>query len=123
MATQNQGAIVNISSVAGMRGLSNSSAYSASKHGVIGLTRSAALEYGRSNIRINAVCPVFTKTPILDDSRFLDPVVQQKIKRRIPLGRFGEVEDVAQAIFWLCSEEASFLSGIVLPVDGGMTSG
>ncbi len=123
MAIQNRGSIVNISSVAGIRGLSKSSAYSASKHGVIGLTRSAALEYGKSRIRINALCPVFTNTPILDESRFLDPVAQEKIKRRIPLGRFGEVEDTAHTILWLCSDQAEFISGIVLPVDGGMTSG
>ena len=123
MVVQNQGSIVNVSSVAGLLGLGYGSAYSASKHGVIGLTRSAALEYGKNNIRINSVSPVFTNTPILDNSRFLDPTVQEKIKKRIPLGRFGEVEDVAQAILWLCSDEARFLSGIVLPIDGGMTSG
>ena len=123
MVVQNQGSIVNVSSVAGLRGLGYGSAYSASKHGVIGLTRSAAQEYGRNNIRINAVSPVFTNTPILDNSRFLDPTVQEKIKKRIPLGRFGEAEDVAQTILWLCSDDARFLSGIVLPIDGGMTSG
>ena len=123
MVVQNQGSIVNVSSVAGLLGLGYGSAYSASKHGVIGLTRSAALEYGKNNIRINSVSPVFTNTPILDNSRFLDPTVQEKIKKRIPLGRFGEAEDVAQTILWLCSDDARFLSGIVLPIDGGMTSG
>lgn len=123
MVKQNFGSIVNITSVAGMRGLAHGAAYTASKHGVIGLTRAGAQEYGPNNIRINAVGPVFTYTPILNDTRFIQPEVEEKIKKRIPLGRFGQAEDIANAITWLCSADARFITGIVLPVDGGMTSG
>ena len=123
MVRQNSGSIVNVTSVAGIRGLARGSAYSASKHGVIGLTRAAAQEYGQNNIRINAIGPVFTHTPILNDTRFIQPESEEKIKKRIPLGRYGQVEDISKAITWLCSDDAQFISGIVLPVDGGMTSG
>lgn len=113
------GAIVNTSSIGGLVGLKDSIAYNASKHGVSGLTRSAALEYARNGIRINAVCPAFIKTPMLsphgEDFSRLDNLVNNDI----PMGRMGEPEEVAEAAVWLCTDAASFITGHPLPVDGG----
>ncbi|MGB0389220.1 MAG: glucose 1-dehydrogenase [Ardenticatenaceae bacterium] len=123
MLAQGGGAIVNISSIAGLRGLAKSSAYSASKHGVLGLTKSAALEYARKNIRINAVCPVFTRTPLFEKMFDLGVGLEEKLKRNIPMKRYGTPEDIAKAIIWLCSEDAGFVTGVAMPLDGGMTAG
>lgn len=123
MQGQGEGAIVNISSIAGLRGLAFSSAYSASKHAVIGLTKSAALEYARKNIRINAVCPVFTLTPLFEKMFDIDVSYEEKLKKNIPMQRYGEPEDIACAILWLCSSQAGFVTGQALALDGGMTAG
>jgi NAD(P)-dependent dehydrogenase (short-subunit alcohol dehydrogenase family) len=123
MLSQGGGVIVNTSSIAGLRGLARSAAYSASKHGVIGLTRAAALEYARRNIRINAICPVFTRTPLFEDLFQVDPTYEERLKRNVPMRRFGTPEDMASTILWLCSDAASFITGHALPVDGGMTAG
>ncbi|MEW9856550.1 SDR family NAD(P)-dependent oxidoreductase [Novosphingobium sp. M1R2S20] len=115
------GAIVNCSSAAGLVGAPTYAAYSAAKHGVIGLTKSAALEYARDNIRINAVCPGMTDTAMTregDKEALFDQLVAQS-----PLGRRGLPEEIAAAAVWLCSEEASFVTGIAMPVDGGHTVG
>ena len=123
MLKQGGGAIVNISSIAGLRGFANSGAYSASKHAVLGLTKSAALENARKNIRINAVCPVFTRSAMFDQFFDLDPSFKEKLLRTIPMHRYGQPEDIAEAITWLCSEHSSFITGLCFPADGGMTAG
>lgn len=122
MKQQEDGAIVNVASIAGKRGLPNQSAYTASKHGVIGLTRTAAQECARHGIRVNAVCPVYTRTPLFDPMIADNPRRQEKMLERIPLRRFGQPADVANAIVWLCSQQSGFLTGQALNVDGGMTA-
>ena len=119
MLAQGGGKIVNVASVAGLRALPNSAVYSASKHAVVGLTKSAALEYARKNIRINAICPVFTRSAMVDTLFDVSPDMEQKLLRTIPMGRYGEPQDIAQAILWLCSDANSFLTGHALPIDGG----
>ncbi|MEM8897505.1 MAG: glucose 1-dehydrogenase [Bacteroidota bacterium] len=123
MAEMKTGVIINVSSIAGLRGLAHSSAYSASKHAVIGLTKSAALEYARANIRINAVCPAFTRSPLFDKMFEIDPSYQEKLLRNIPMRRYGQPDDIADAMVWLASDDASFVTGQCLPLDGGMTAG
>jgi NAD(P)-dependent dehydrogenase (short-subunit alcohol dehydrogenase family) len=123
MLQQGNGAIVNVASIAGLRGLANSSAYTASKHGVVGLTKSAALEYATQNIRINAVCPVFTRTPLFEALFDVNPTYEERIKKNIPMRRYGKPEEIAQAILWLCSDTADFVTGHALPLDGGMMAG
>ena len=123
MIEQGSGAIVNVASIAGLRGLANSSAYTASKHGVVGLTKSAALEYATQNIRINAVCPVFTRTPLFEALFDVNPTYEERIKKNIPMRRYGKPEEIAQAILWLCSDNTEFMTGHALPLDGGMMAG
>lgn len=123
MLQQGSGAIVNVASIAGLRGLANSSAYTASKHGVVGLTKAAALEYAAKNIRINAVCPVFTRTPLFEALFDINPTYEDRFKQNIPMRRYGKPEEIAQAILWLCSDRAEFMTGHALPVDGGMMAG
>jgi NAD(P)-dependent dehydrogenase (short-subunit alcohol dehydrogenase family) len=115
------GAIVNNSSVDGLRGypFPVAAAYSAAKHGVIGLTKSAALEYIRTGIRINAVCPGWIDTPPVAAWMAADPSIGAKILSQEPIGRLGRPDEVAAAVLWLCSEHASFVVGAALPVDGG----
>lgn len=123
MLSQGSGVIVNLSSIAGLRGLANSAAYSASKHGVVGLTKSAALEVARNDIRINAVCPVFARTPMLEQLFAVNPTYEERLVKNIPMRRYGTPEDVAGVIAWLCSDDASFLTGHALPLDGGIMAG
>ncbi len=123
MLQQGSGAIVNVASIAGLRGLANSSAYTASKHGVVGLTKAAALEYATKNIRINAVCPVFTRTPLFEALFDVNPTYKERIKQNIPMRRYGKPEEIAQAILWLCSDNTNFMTGHALPLDGGMMAG
>jgi NAD(P)-dependent dehydrogenase (short-subunit alcohol dehydrogenase family) len=119
MERQGSGSIVNVSSIAGLRGLPRQLPYVASKHAVIGMTKTAALEYARFGIRINAVCPVFTRTPLVDQLFATEEGMAEKLLRSIPLRRFGEVEDVVNAISWLCDPASSFVTGLCLPLDGG----
>ncbi|MFN0179977.1 MAG: glucose 1-dehydrogenase [Gemmatimonadales bacterium] len=121
MLSQGGGAIVNDSSVAGLTGYVRSPAYSASKHGVIGLSKSAALQYLDKGIRINVVCPGMIMTPMIDRA-FAIPGVEAWFRSKIP-GRGGNPEEVAQAVTWLCSEAASYLTGVALPVDAGLVAG
>ena len=121
MLSQGGGAIVNDSSVAGLTGYVRSPAYSASKHGVIGLSKSAALQYLDKGIRINVVCPGMIMTPMIDRA-FAIPGVEAWFRSKIP-GRGGNPEEVAQVVTWLCSEAASYLTGVALPVDGGLVAG
>ena len=121
MVQQGIGAIVNLSSAAGLTGQPGAAAYSASKHGVIGLTRSAALECARSGIRINAICPSAIITPMWTPLLQADPQMEAKIAEAEPMGRMGTPEEVAETIIWLCSGSASFINGHALAVDGGLT--
>jgi NAD(P)-dependent dehydrogenase (short-subunit alcohol dehydrogenase family) len=112
-------AIVNSSSVDGQRAFPWDPAYSAAKHGVLGLTKSAAMQYARRGIRINAVCPGWIRTPPVDGILERDPGMEEQMLQHQPIGRLGEAEEVAQAVVWLCSERASLVVGTALAVDGG----
>ncbi|MFQ5879388.1 MAG: SDR family oxidoreductase [Dehalococcoidia bacterium] len=117
---QQRGSIVNTSSAAGLVGNTLSgAAYIASKHGVIGLTKTAALEFAIQGIRVNAVCPGFIRTPLTDVLRGRDPQFEARTAARYPIGRVGAPEEVAAAVVWLCSDAASFVTGHAVPVDGG----
>lgn len=122
MLPHGYGAIVNVSSTAGLGGGYRMAAYSASKHGVIGITRTAAIEYGRSGIRVNAVCPGFTLTPMIDRFTGGDDSIKQRMLETSPLGRGADPAEVAAAAVWLCSDAASFVNGAVLAADGGFTA-
>jgi NAD(P)-dependent dehydrogenase (short-subunit alcohol dehydrogenase family) len=113
------GAIVNMASGAGLVGFPGLPAYVASKHGVVGLTRAAAMEYASQGIRINAICPGSTRTPMLEGFMGGDPQVERMMTRAVPLGRLGRPEEIAEAVVWLCSDAASFVVGHALAVDGG----
>ncbi len=113
------GSIVNMASAAGLVGLRYASAYTASKHGVIGLTRAAALEYTRQNIRVNAVCPGFTETAMVGEMVEANPRMGEATIKAIPMHRLGRPEEIAQAVLWLCSDDSSFVTGHALSVDGG----
>jgi NAD(P)-dependent dehydrogenase (short-subunit alcohol dehydrogenase family) len=116
------GAIVNCASIAGMVGFPGAAAYVASKHGVVGLTRTAALELARDGVRVNAVCPGIIRTPMIDRYTHGDRGVEAQLAAGEPMGRMGSAQEVAAAAAWLCSEEASFVTGAVMPVDGGWTA-
>ena len=122
MAAQGRGAIVNVASIAGQRALANAPAYTASKHGVIGLTRTAAQEYARQHIRVNAVCPVFTRTPLFQGMIEGNARLAERLLHNIPVRRFGEPEEIAEAILWLCSEGAGYVTGQAVNIDGGLTA-
>lgn len=122
MRTQGSGAIVNCSSIGGLIGLPGRAAYHASKHGVIGMTRSAALEYAAKGIRINAVCPGTVETPMVTEMLAGEPEAMKEIMRDQPIGRLGRPEEIASAVLWLCGPGASFVIGHALAVDGGFTA-
>lgn len=113
------GAIVNCSSGAGLIGFPGQAAYVASKHGVIGLTRTAALEYGSQGIQINAICPGTARTAMVTRVIEESPELDDELKRLHPIGRIAEPEEIAEAALWLCTKRASFVSGTALSVDGG----
>ena len=113
------GAIVNMASGAGLVGFAGLPAYVASKHGVVGLTRAAALEYASQGLRVNAICPGSTRTPMLEGFMGGDEQVERMMTRAVPLGRLGRPEEIADAVVWLCSDAASFVVGHALAVDGG----
>jgi len=123
MVGQKSGAIVNTASLAGLMGIAAAPAYVASKHGIIGLTKSAALGAAPQGVRVNAVCPAAIQTPMLHRFYGTDPAVLAQAAAEHPLGRFGQPEDIAAAVLWLCSEAASFVTGHALPVDGGFMAG
>ena len=124
MARQESGgAIVNCSSVAGLVGLAGVPAYVASKHGVIGLTRTAALEYAQQNIRVNAICPGPIETPMLERLMAGMPGGRSGVLAAEPVGRLGSPDEIASAVVWLCSPAASFVTGHAMAVDGGWTVG
>jgi NAD(P)-dependent dehydrogenase (short-subunit alcohol dehydrogenase family) len=118
MLHQGSGAIVNTASVAGLIGSRGLAAYVASKHGVVGLTKTAALEYAQQGIRVNCVCPGMIQTPMTE--RLLsNPERKVQSTARHPLGRVGTPEEIAEAVVWLCSDAASFVTGHTMTVDGG----
>jgi NAD(P)-dependent dehydrogenase (short-subunit alcohol dehydrogenase family) len=114
---KNGGSIVNIASILGNTGTRNSPAYVAAKHGVVGLTKAAALEYAPQNIRINSVGPAYIKTPLVMNA--LDPAILEMLKTLHPVGRLGESEEVAELILWLGSDKSSFVTGSYYAIDGG----
>lgn len=122
MLAQGGGALVNNSSIGGVVGKAGISGYSATKHGVLGLTRSAALEYASQGVRINAVCPGIIKTPLYDGVIQGDPATEQYFQNLQPVGRWGRPEEVAEAVVWLLSDRASLVHGHALVVDGGFTA-
>jgi NAD(P)-dependent dehydrogenase (short-subunit alcohol dehydrogenase family) len=126
MERQNSGAILNVSSVAGIVGAPLLAAYSAAKHGVIGLTKSAAGEYARKGIRINAICPAFAETHMLtgmlDQMRGGAEAASQRIVSNMPMRRFARPEEIVQAMLWICSRENSFMTGHALVLDGGLSA-
>jgi NAD(P)-dependent dehydrogenase (short-subunit alcohol dehydrogenase family) len=116
------GAIVNCASIAGLVGFPGAGAYVASKHGVVGLTRTAALEFAPRGVRVNAVCPGIIRTAMIDRYAGGDAGVEAQLAAGEPIGRMGTAEEVAGTVAWLCSDEASFVTGAALPVDGGWTA-
>lgn len=122
MIKQGGGSIVNLASAAGLVGNPGSAAYGASKHGVVGLTKTVALEYARQGIRVNTVCPGAIETPML--SRIFDAIPRHgaRMAEIEPVGRLGTADEIAAAILWLCSEQSSFVTGAAIPVDGGLTA-
>ena len=122
MRTQGSGAIVNCSSLGGLVGLPGRAAYHASKHGVLGLTRSAALEYAPRGIRINAVCPGTIETPMVTDMIAKGELSVPEAVANQPIGRLGRPDEIAAAVLWLCGPGASLVLGVALPVDGGYTA-
>ncbi|MFE5410925.1 SDR family NAD(P)-dependent oxidoreductase [Microbacterium sp. NPDC056569] len=122
MRAQGSGAIVNNSSLGGLVGLPERAAYHASKHGVIGLTKSAAVEYAPRGIRINAICPGVVETPMVAGMLEGQAEAMAAIMQEQPIGRLGTADEIAAAVLWLCSSASSFVVGVALPVDGGFTT-
>ena len=122
MREQGSGAIVNCSSLGGLVGLPGRASYHASKHGVLGLTKSAALEYAPRGVRINAICPGTIDTPMVADMLAKGELDMAEAVRNQPIGRLGTADEIAAAVLWLCSPGASFVVGVALPVDGGYTA-
>ncbi len=117
MQRQGGGAIVNTASIAGLRGSAWLPIYSASKHGVVGLTRAAALAYAGDGIRVNAICPGYVETPMVTNT----PLLQARAAERTPMGRLATPEEIATAVVWLCSDAAAFMTGETMVIDGGVT--
>ncbi len=122
MIKQGKGVIVNTSSIAGLVGLPGMPGYSASKFGIIGLTKAAAVQYSKEGVRINAVCPGVIRTPMIDRLTGKDPAAEAAYAAGHPIGRMGEPEEISNAVIYLCSDAASFITGVALPVDGGWTA-
>ena len=122
MREQKSGAIVNCSSIGGLIGLPGRASYHASKHGVIGLTRSAAVEYAPRGIRINAICPGTIDTPMVSDMLKTQAGAMKEIMREQSIGRLGRADEIADAVLWLCGPGSTFVIGQALAVDGGFTA-
>lgn len=121
MAPNGGGHVINVASVAGLRSSPMISAYSAAKHGVVGLTKSAAVEYARANIRFNAVCPSFVDTPMVQNTMAkLDERGRKALVKANPMKRLGKPDEIAGAMAWMCSDESSFMTGQTMVLDGGM---
>jgi NAD(P)-dependent dehydrogenase (short-subunit alcohol dehydrogenase family) len=121
MLKQGGGVIVNTSSGAGVKGFAGQGAYCAAKHGVVGLTRAAALDYAKANIRVNAVCPGIIETPMMDRFSGGTPEGRERVIAQEPVGRMGKPEEIASAVLWLCSDAAAFMVGHAMVMDGGQT--
>ena len=121
MREQGSSAIVNCSSLGGLVGIADRGVYHASKHGVLGLTKSAALEYAHRNIRINAICPGIIETPMVAGMMAKEEEAMKELMKEVPIGRLGQPQEIADAVFWLCSPGASYIIGHALVVDGGYT--
>ena len=119
MEQQGHGNIVNVASLAGLKASGKNLCYSASKFAVVGMTKSAALEYAGHNIRINAVCPGYTKSALLDQLLSNRPDMEQLLLSVVPMKRFGEAEEIAEAIVWLASDSTKFITGHTMVLDGG----
>lgn len=119
MIKQGGGSIVNCASIAGVVGFMGSPAYVASKHGVVGLTKTAALEFAKSNVRINAVCPGVIQTPMIDRFTQGNAQAQQQLTAAEPIGRVGQPDEIASAVLWLCTDGAAFVVGHPMVIDGG----
>ena len=119
MEKQGSGAIVNTASIYGLAGAAGYIAYNAAKHGVVGITRTAALEYATAGIRINAVCPGYIRTPMTQPGIDANPEFERKMVSQTPMGRMGMPEEIAEAVVWLCSDAASFVTGHTMTPDGG----
>ena len=119
MLERGGGTIVNMASIVGLIAWPGSPAYTAAKHGVVGLTQTAALEYARQGIRVNAVCPSWVRTPMFERAVSANPELGTRHLTADPMGRLAEPEEIAQAVLWLCSDAASFVTGHAMPVDGG----
>ena len=119
MEKQGSGAIVNTASIYGLAGAAGYIAYNAAKHGVVGITRTAALEYATAGIRINAVCPGYIRTPMTQPGIDANPELERKMVSQTPMARLGRPEEIAGAVVWLCSDAASFVTGHTLTPDGG----
>jgi len=119
MLKQGSGNIVNVASLAGLKASGNNISYVASKFAVVGMTKAAALEYAKKNIRINAVCPGYTDTNMLRQLLEVKSEIEDKLKNHIPMGRFGKATEVATAIGWLASDQTQFMTGQTLSLDGG----
>ena len=122
MVKQGSGVIINMSSVAGVTGFPGHAAYTASKHGVIGLTKTAAIDYAKAGIRVNAICPAYTRTPMLTRILEKNPEFEEKLISRVPLRRLGTAEEIAQAVIYLFSDAAAFITGHSLVMDGGIVA-
>lgn len=122
MLKQGGGSIVNTASAAGLVGMPMAPAYVAAKHGVVGLTKTAALEYAKANIRINAVCPGVVRTPMITSGINGSPELEAAVVSIEPVGRMGQPEEIGEALVWLSSSAASFITGAALPVDGGIVA-
>ena len=122
MINSGGGVVINLASVAGLVGSRGGAVYSASKHAVVGLTKSAALEYNKHNIRVNAVCPSFVDTNMVESVFSSAPQIGEKLIRANPMRRLGTPQEIASAILWLASDSASFINGIALAADGGLTA-
>ncbi len=121
MRSKGSGAIVNCSSMGGLVGLPGRAAYHATKHGVLGMTKSAALEFAARGIRVNAVCPGIIETPMVSRMLEGEESIMNDMMRDVPIDRLGRPEEIATAVLWLCSDQATFVIGHALAVDGGYT--
>jgi NAD(P)-dependent dehydrogenase (short-subunit alcohol dehydrogenase family) len=122
MLAQGEGSVINIASVAGLRGVADRAAYNTSKHGLIGMTRTLAVEWGGRGVRVNAVCPGWVKTEMDVASQAGGYYVDSDITDHVPAGRFAVPEDIANAVAFLASSKSTFINGVALPVDGGWTA-
>jgi NAD(P)-dependent dehydrogenase (short-subunit alcohol dehydrogenase family) len=121
MVNQGYGNIINIASLAGQVASPNNIAYSASKFAVVGMTKTTALEYGRKNIRVNALCPGYTETELLNQLHEAKPELKEGLRAAAPMNRYGKVEEIAEAVLWLASDKSSFITGQTITLDGGIS--